>query len=57
MNDVDIKALVEQTVASVMNHNSEINQCKENCEKQIAELNATLETVTTEKNEIGRAHV
>lgn len=51
MNDVEIKALVEQTVTSMMNHTSEINQCKEDCEKQIAELNATLETVTAEKNE------
>ncbi len=51
MNDAEIKALVEQTVTSMMNHTSEINQCKEDCAKQIAELNATLETVTAEKNE------
>ena len=51
MNDVEIKALVEQTVTSMMNHASEINQCKEDYEKQIAEINATLEIVTAEKNE------
>lgn len=51
MNDAEIKALVEQTVTSMMNHTAEINQCKDDCEKQIAELNATLETVTAEKNE------
>lgn len=51
MHDTEIKALVEQIVTSVMNHTSEINQCKEDCEKRIAELNATLETVIAEKNE------
>ena len=51
MNDVEIKTLVEQTVTSMLNHTSEINQCKEDCDKQIAELNATLETVTAEKND------
>lgn len=51
MNDAEIKALVEQTVTSMMNHTAEINQCKDDCEKQIADLNATLETVTAEKNE------
>lgn len=51
MNETEIKALVEQTVASMMNHSAEINQCKDDCEKQIAELNAILETVTVEKNE------
>lgn len=51
MNDAEIKALVEQTVTSMMNHTSEINQCKEDCDKQITELNATIETVTAEKNE------
>lgn len=50
MNDAEIKALVEQTVTSMMNHTAEINQCKDDCEKQITELNATLETVTAEKN-------
>ncbi len=51
MNDLEIKALVEKTVTSMMNYTSEINQCKEDCEKQISELNATLETVTAEKSE------
>lgn len=51
MNDAEIKALVEQTVTSMMNHTAEINQCKDDCEKQIAELNAAFETVTAEKNE------
>lgn len=52
MNDAEIKALVEQTVTSIMNHTAEINQCKDDCEKQIAELNTTLETVTAEKDAV-----
>lgn len=51
MNETEIKALVEQTVACMTNHTSEINQCKADCDKLIAELNSTLETVTVEKNE------
>lgn len=51
MTDVEIKALVEQTVSSMMNHTSELNQCKEGYEKQITELNEMLKTVTNEKNE------
>lgn len=51
MNDMEVKALIEQTVVAMTNHTSEINQCKDDCEKQIAELNATIETITAEKNE------
>lgn len=51
MNDAEIKALVEQTVASMLDHKSEISQCKEDCENQVKELNATLEAVKAEKNE------
>ena len=51
MNDAEIKALVEQTVTSMIKHTAEINQCKNDCEKQIAELNDTLATVMAEKNE------
>lgn len=50
MNDTELKALIEQTVTSMMNHTSEINQCKEDCEKQISELNTIIETVTAEKD-------
>lgn len=51
MTDVEIKALVSQAVEEMSNHTSEINLCKENCEKQIAEANALVETATAEKNE------
>lgn len=50
MNDTELKALIEQTVTSMMNHTSEINQCKEDCKKQISELNTIIETVTAEKD-------
>ena len=51
MTESEIKALVEQTVSAMTNCTSEINECKEDCEKKVAELNATLEVVTAEKNE------
>lgn len=51
MTESEIKALVEQTVSTMTNCTSEINECKEDCEKKVAELNATLEVVTAEKNE------
>jgi hypothetical protein len=50
--NVDIKAIVVQTVEELSGHNSEINQIKADCEAKIAEANATVETVTNEKNEI-----
>ena len=47
----EIKEVIEQTISSMCNHASEINQCKEDYDKQIAELNTIIETVTAEKNE------
>lgn len=51
MTEAEIKALVSETISTYKNVESEINECKEDCNKQIAELNATIETVTAEKNE------
>lgn len=45
MTDVEIKALVAQTVEELSAHTAEMNKCKEECESQIA-------TVVAEKNEI-----
>lgn len=45
MTDVEIKALVAQTVEELSAHTAEMNKCKEECETQIA-------TVVAEKNEI-----
>ena len=51
MTEAEIKALVEQTVSTYTNAEVEINQCKEDCEKQIAEINEKMEAVVAEKNE------
>lgn len=52
MNDVEIKALVEQTVATMTNHISEINACKKECDEKVEELNKCLDKEKVEKNEI-----
>lgn len=52
MNEDQVKAVVEQTVKMISEHNSEIEKCKQECEAKIAEANATVETVTAEKNEV-----
>ena len=51
MTEAQIKALVEQTVSTYTNAEVEINQCKEDCEKQIAEINEKMNAVVAEKNE------
>lgn len=51
MNDAEIKTLVEQTVTSMINYTSEINQCKADSDKKVEELNKAVETVTIEKEE------
>lgn len=52
MTELEIKNLVAQTVTEMSDHQAEINKCKEECEKKIAETNAELEKVIAEKNEI-----
>lgn len=52
MNDVEIKALVEQTVATMTNHISEVNACKKECDEKIEELNKCLDAEKAEKNEL-----
>lgn len=52
MTDLEIKALVTQTVTELSNQEVEINKCKEECEAKIAEANAKVEQVIAEKNEI-----
>lgn len=51
MNENEVKALVVQTVNEVSNHTVELNQCKNEYKKNLAEVNETLTTVTNEKNE------
>lgn len=45
MTDVEIKALVTQTVEELSTHTAEMNKCKEECEARVA-------TAVAEKNEI-----
>ena len=52
MTEAEIKALVEQTVSAYTNAEVEINQCKEDCAKQIADANSATEAVVAEKNEL-----
>lgn len=51
MDEAKITALIEQTVSVYTNHASEINQYKEDCDKKVKELNETVETITSEKEE------
>lgn len=51
MTDVEIKALVEQTVSAYTNHTSEINECKKECDEKVKELNKCLDKEKAEKNE------
>ena len=55
MNESDIRALVEQTVNELNKHTVEINECREECEKKIAEANAAAETALREKNALAEA--
>lgn len=52
MNEQEVKAIVEQTVAEMSTHITELNQCKAEYETKITELNEQLATVTAEKNEL-----
>lgn len=52
MTEAEIKALVEQTVSTYTNAEVEINQCKADCEKLIAEANAATDAAIVEKNEL-----
>lgn len=52
MTDMEIKAIVSNTVDELFAHTSEINKYKEECAVKIAEANAALEVAISEKNEI-----
>ena len=51
MTEAEIKALVKQTVSAYTNHNSEINECKKECDEKVKELNKCLDKEKAEKNE------
>ena len=52
MNEVEVKAIIEQTVAEMSAHVAEMNQCKADCETKIAEINEQITIITNEKNEL-----
>jgi len=52
MTEAEIKALVEQTVSAYTNAEVEINQCKEDCDKKVADANAATDAAIVEKNEL-----
>lgn len=51
MDEAKITALIEKTISAYLNHASEVNRCKEEYDKQVKELNETIETISTEKEE------
>lgn len=51
MTDIEVKALVAQVVGEISSHESEINECKKECEKEVAKAKEEVATVTEEKNE------
>ena len=52
MNEQEIKSIVEQTLSEMSTHVAEMNQCKADCEAQIAEANDKVASVIAEKNEL-----
>lgn len=52
MNENEIRALVEKTVNEMSRHEVEINECRADCDKKVAEANAAAEAAISEKNEI-----
>lgn len=52
MNEQEIKAIIEQTVAQMSAHVAEMNQCKADCEAKITEANEQIAAVVAEKNEL-----
>ena len=52
LNETEIKAIVNQAISEFTSYQSEINECKSDCEKKIAEKDEAMEKVISEKNEI-----
>lgn len=52
MNEQEMNALVERIVGALSNHETEMNECKKQCEDQVAEAQEQVATITAEKNEI-----
>lgn len=52
MTEAEIKAIVDQSVSAYRNVEVEINQCKEDCDKKVADANAATDAAIVEKNEL-----
>lgn len=52
MTEAEIKAIVDQSVSAYRNVEVEINQCKEDCDKKVADANAAADATIVEKNEL-----
>lgn len=51
MNEAEIKVIVSQAISEFTSQQSEINECKTDCEKKIAEKDEMIEKVVAAKNE------
>lgn len=51
MNEAEIKVIVSQAISEFASQQSEINECKTDCEKKIAEKDEMIEKVVAAKNE------
>ena len=52
LNETEIKAIVSQAINEFVSHQSEVNECKADCEKKIVEKDEAIERAVTERNEI-----
>lgn len=52
LNETEIKAIVNQAISEFISYQSEINECKSDCEKKIAEKDEAIKKVVEEKNEL-----
>ena len=52
MNENEIKAVIEQTVNTMAELNSKLEECQKDCEAKVAEANESAQTAIDEKNAI-----
>lgn len=52
MNEQEVKAVIEQTVNTMAELNSKLEECQKDCDAKIAEANENAEAAIAEKNEI-----
>jgi chromosome segregation ATPase len=52
MNEQEVKAVIEQTVNTMAELNSKLEECQKDCDAKIAEANENAEAAIAEKNEV-----